>query len=123
MGLFIRACQKLELLSIHVTMDSDIWLEQRAAHAMSIDHLQPSEGYERDIRDCPLCFTSYDHARTIRRENRATRSLAETFPNLVEVRYASVWSTDTREECGQRGTKITREGNNIVLTRDDGMSE
>ncbi|KAL5492181.1 hypothetical protein ACEPAI_3628 [Sanghuangporus weigelae] len=120
---FLGGCQKLELFSIHSALDDDAWLEQRSAHMRSIDHLQPSEGYLRYIGHCPLCFENYDHANVVKKENAMTRCLAEQFPNLSEVRWANLWAKFVRDECGQRGTRITREGSKVVLVRVDGMNE
>ncbi|KAL5492180.1 hypothetical protein ACEPAI_3627 [Sanghuangporus weigelae] len=116
-------CQKLELFSIHSALDDDAWLAQRTAHMMSIEHLQPSEGYARDMRDCPLCFESYDHSNVIRKENAMTRFMAEKLPKLSEIRWADLWANTIQDEYGQRGTKIIREGSKVVLVRVDGMNE
>ncbi|KAH8116492.1 hypothetical protein DFH11DRAFT_1214735 [Phellopilus nigrolimitatus] len=117
----LSGCRNLQLLSVHVALDIySVFEEQRAIHQSSLDHLVPSEGYERHYADCPLCTESYDHDAVARGENFVTRYLALALKSLSRVMWANAWLRNREDEEGQRGTNIIRKGTSILLSRDDG---
>ena len=89
-------------------------------HTSSLDHLQPSEGYERHYSDCPMCTTVYDHDEVVQNENSATLVLARGVLSLQCVRWTNAWRHSWNDEEGQRGIYIARDGDEICLTRSDG---
>ncbi|EJD07305.1 uncharacterized protein FOMMEDRAFT_24715 [Fomitiporia mediterranea MF3/22] len=119
-ALFFSGCSDLQLISIHVPLDdADDFYGLLNVHRFLLDHIVPSEGYERDMTSCPICFKAYNHARVARAENSATRIFAEKLPNLSEIRWMNIWA-DSPEEGHQRQIKITRQRGAITLTSDDG---
>ena len=98
----------------------------RALHRSLLDHLEPSEGYERHYSDCPMCTEQYDHNAVIRAENNATRIITEGVPSLKRISWTNAWRREWVDEGGQRGTNIIRIidalGNSVItLARDDGI--
>ncbi|EJD07307.1 uncharacterized protein FOMMEDRAFT_16005 [Fomitiporia mediterranea MF3/22] len=124
MSVFFSGCRNLQLLSIHVALDKGDDIDtMHEVHCSSLEHLVPSEGYERYMFKCPLCLESYDYAFVVRSENMAARIFAEKLPNLSEIRWLDLWAWDNFDEGCQRRIKITRQGNATKLIRDDEREE
>ncbi|THH05401.1 hypothetical protein EW145_g4823 [Phellinidium pouzarii] len=114
LAIFLSGSPNLRSVSIHMTLDNGAaFVNQMIIHRTSVEHLMPSEGYERHYADCPFCTASYHHDAVVYNELLVTYFLAQRMPHLTKVFWANAWLRTRHEESGQRGISITREENAI----------
>lgn len=122
----LRGCANLQYVSFHYHLEEkNIFTVAISEHASSIDHLVPSEGYERHYSECPLCLASYDFSVAALKEEKVTRALAKALPLLQTVAWTDAWSSENSLRAGdescQRMISIYRRfadsGEDIILSR------
>ena len=86
-------------------------------HRMTLDHLQPSEGYECHYTECSKCRSFYNFDNVISNEDQFTKALANAFQTLQHVSYADAWKRDSYAYETHKHIFIERDGDTINLRR------